>query len=186
MNNMKHAFEKAGIKGGGEMQKVCRICQKPLKDDKFDTCYDCSQSQKNRRPDVLPSDYLNKLKKGYFNEKGYLWEDFITTDAEEVARSFGTGYPKLKNHQLRRFYTHAKAAENRLKMTKDWDAVNLNIKKLSPFASEAKGKDKIPQSFYEFIDRNIKTIKIQKDFEEGFMQHFEAVVAYFTYLYPKS
>ncbi|MBU4320220.1 MAG: type III-A CRISPR-associated protein Csm2 [Nitrospinae bacterium] len=182
MSELKHALEKAGIEGGGGMKKICRICKEPLKDDKFDTCYRCSQ--KNRGTyDSLPSDYLSKLAKGYFDEKGYLWEDFLTTMAKDVAKSFGT---KLKSHQLRRFYGHAKAAEIRLKMTEDWDAVNVDVKKLEPFVSEAKGKDKIPQSFYEFIEKNIKAIKKRKDFEEGFMEHFQAVVAYFTYHYPKN
>ena len=102
--------------------------------------------------------------------------------ASDIARSFGT---KLKNHQLRRFYGHIKAAETRLRMAGDWHCVNLDVKKLSSFVSEAKGKDKIPESFYKFIDANIKQIKKQKDFE-AFVEHFQAIVAYFTYHYPKN
>ena len=128
---------------------------------------------------------MNKLSNGYFDSNGCLWEDFLTSSASDIAKSFGTGRVKLKNHQLRRFYGHAKAAENRLLMTGDWNCVNLDVKKLSSFASEAKGKDKVPDSFYEFIEQNVKQIKSQKDFQ-GFMEHFQAVVAYFIYHYPKS
>ena len=176
-------FNKAG---GAGVKKRCKLCNEPLKDDKYDTCYKCSQeSRKSGSGDSqgLPVEYVHKLEKGYFDPKGHIWEEFITTTASIVAKSFGT---KLKTHQLRRFYEHAKAAENRLRMTGDWDAVNVDIKKLGPFVSEAKGKDKIPQSFYDFVDKNIKAIKLQKDFEKGFMEHFQAVVAYFTYHYPKS
>ncbi len=173
--------------GGGGMKKTCIKCGKPLKDDsRFDTCYECGQKSRKDEGAVLeglPQGYIDKLNEGYFDSGGHLWEEFITTLASQIAKSFGT---KLKTHQLRRFYGHAKAAENRLQMTGDWEAVNVEIKKLSPFVSEAKGKDKIPQSFYDFIDKNIKAIKVRKDFEEGFMEHFQAVVAYFTYHYPKS
>lgn len=168
------------------MKKKCRKCGKPLKDDsRFDTCFECGQKDKRENDSCsvgLPPEYISKLEKGYFDANGYLWEDFITTMASKIAKSFNG----LKNHQLRRFYGHAKAAENRLRMTGDWDAVNVDIKKLSSFASEAKGKIKIPQSFYDFIDKNIKSISSKKDFEQGFMEHFQAVVAYFTYHYPKN
>lgn len=168
------------------LAKVCKICNIPLKNNRFDTCFKCSQQNKSST-DGLPPEYVSKLENyGYFDEKMNLSEDFLTTSASVVAKSFGTGHIKLKNHQLRRFYGHAKAAENRLKMTGDWGAVNTDVKKLSPFASEAKGKDKIPLSFYEFIEKNIGAIKERKDFEDGFIKHFEAVVGYFTYHYPKS
>lgn len=175
--------------GGGGMKKKCKICGKPLKDDsRYDTCFDCGQKNKKAGSiDLvgLPSEYITKLKEGYFDSKHCLWEEFVTTMASDVAESFGTERVKLKNHQLRRFYGHAKAAENRLRMTGDWDCVNLDVKKLSSFASEAKGKDKIPDSFYKFIDLNIKQIKRQNDFQ-AFMEHFQAVVAYFTFHYPKN
>jgi CRISPR type III-A-associated protein Csm2 len=171
---------------GSEGKRRCQICGKTLKEgSKFDTCFECGQKQKKTDgagTENLPVGYTALLEKGYFNPDGRLWEEFLTTMASEVARAFRG----LKNHQLRRFYGHAKAAENRLNMTRDWHAVNLDVKKLSPFVSEAKGKDKIPPSFYDFIEKNIRLVKTEKDFKEGFMEHFQAVVAYFTYHYPKS
>lgn len=170
--------------GGGGMKK-CK-CGNPIKNDKFDTCYECSKKNKgDSNSEGLPQKYIDKLKDGFFDSKGCLWEEFVTTMASDVAKSFGTERVKLKNHQLRRFYGHAKAAENRLRMTGDWDCVNLDVKKLSSFAAEAKGKDKVPDSFYKFIDLNIKQIKKQNDFQ-AFMEHFQAVVGYFTYHYPKN
>lgn len=191
MSNPNRTFDKFQAMGGGGVgtKKKCSMCGKPLKDDsKFSTCFECGQKNRGtgvaggKGIDNLPAEYTTKLSKGYFDTNNRLWEEFVTTMASDVAVLF----KGLKNHQLRRFYGHAKAAENRLRMTGDWNAVNLDIKKLSPFASEAKGKDKIPHSFYEFIDTNINAIKTRKDFEEGFMEHFQAVVAFFTYHYPKS
>jgi CRISPR-associated protein Csm2 len=187
MSDIKRAFEKAGIKGGGgEMKKKCKVCGKPLKDDsRFDTCFDCGQKNKKGGGggdlDSLPPEYITKLEKGYFDSGGCLWEEFLTKFADKIAKSFRG----LKNHQLRRFYGHIKAADNRLRMTEDWRCVNLDIKKLLSFVSEAKGKDKVPESFYKFIDANINKIKEQKDFE-AFVEHFQAIVAYFTYHYPKN
>jgi len=182
-NDMRQALQKAGIKtGGGRMQKKCKKCGKTLKPgSRFDTCFSCGKA-KNKHSPTLPDGYLEKLQRGYFDSNGCLWEEFVTTTANAVAQSFGKG---LKNHQLRRFYGHAKAAENRLRMTGDWSCVNIDIKKLKSFAAEAKGKGKIPSSFYEFIEGNIGAIKGQKDFE-AFLEHFQAVVAFFTYNYPRN
>ena len=180
---MRKAFEKAGIKGsgGGEMKKKCIGCGKLLKDDsRFETCFECGQKKKTVS-EGLPPEYITKLHNGYFDSNNCLWEEFITTFADKIAKSF----KGLKTHQLRRFYGHIKAAENRLNMTGDWHSVKLDVKKLIPFVSEAKGKDKVPMSFFEFIEASIKRIDNQRDFK-AFVEHFQAVVAYFTYHYPKS
>lgn len=187
MSDWKDKLKNSGLykTGGGGMKKKCQVCGKPLKDDsRFDTCYECGQKNKkegDRDSDILPSEYITKLENGYFDSNGCLLEEFLTTFAERIAKSF----KGLKNHQLRRFYGHIKAADNRLRMTGDWHCVNLDVKKLLSFVSEAKGKDKVPESFYKFIDANIKKIKEQKDFE-AFVEHFQAIVAYFTYHYPKN
>ncbi len=182
MGDLKSELEKTGMKGTIEIKK-CRKCGKPLSNPKFDLCKQCADVNKKKDNDThnLPEGYLNKLQKGYFDTTNCLHEDFITTFADKIAQSF----KGLKNHQLRRFYNHVKAAETRLKMTNDWNCVNLDIKKLCSFVAEAKGKgNKIPENFYQFIDKNIKKIDSQRDFE-AFVTHFEAVVGYFAY-YSKS
>lgn len=169
-------------------QKKCKTCGKTLKpDSKYDACFECGKKNKEVKEGAsgLPQDYIEKLGTGYFDKNKCLWEEFITTMASSVALSFGNCKNKLNNHQLRRFYTHTKAAENRLKMTNDWPCVNVDIKKTGAFAAEAKGKGKIPDSFYDFIDKNMKLIKTKEDFE-AFLEHFQAVVAYFTYHYPRN
>jgi len=188
MSDMKRAFENAGIKGpggGGDTpQKKCR-CGKPIRDPKFDTCYDCSQRRQgggDRATQRLTDEYL---KGGYFDVSGNIYEDLLTTMADQIAQMFAKAYPKLKNHQLRRFYQHTRAAENKLRMTSDWPSTNVDIKKLKSFVAEAKGKDKVPEVFYDFINRNIDWVKDEKSFLQGFLEHFQAVVAYFTFHHPK-
>lgn len=178
MNDMRGAFEKKGFKGTVEethTQKKCK-CGKLIKNPKFDQCYDCSQ--KNAGSGSLPDDYLSK---GYFKERDVLYEELVADMADTIVRSF----KGLKNNQLRRFYQHIRNAENRLKMVGDWQSVNVDVKKLKAFAAEAKGKGKIPDSFFQFIAKNIDCVKDEKTFTKGFLPHFEAVVAYFTYYNPK-
>jgi CRISPR-associated protein Csm2 len=129
----------------------------------------------------------NYLKKGYFDETGNLFEEYLKKDgiADQIAKNLGIEKPEMKNHQLRRFYGHVRAAENRLRMTNDFNSVYIDIKKLEPFVAEAKGKNKIPKTFYDFIIKNTNAVKNKKDFLEGFLEHFQAVVAFFTLHYPK-
>lgn len=173
-------------KGGAGMKRKCADCGKEFvpKEAHHKTCFDCARKKKSGDivPEGLPIGYLENVSKGYFDENGCIREEFLTGTASDVARSFGT---KLRNHQLRRFYGHIKAADNRLKMTGDWPSVNLDVKKLSSLVAEAKGKDKVPDSFFKFIDANIKRIRSKPDFE-AFIEHFQAIVAYFTYHYPRN
>lgn len=134
---------------------------------------------KPRYRESLPDDYLSK---GYFDEDGCLREELVTSVAQEVAQSF---LPKLKSSQLRRFYGHIKKAENRLSYTDDWACVNTEVKKLIPFAHDAAAspKPKVPQTFLEFIKRNLSLVskENEKAFTKGFVPHFEAVVAFHKY-----
>ncbi|HPL96017.1 MAG: type III-A CRISPR-associated protein Csm2 [Smithellaceae bacterium] len=132
----------------------------------------------------LATDYLMQ---GYFDEKENLFERYVAKDgdADVIARLLGVAKPAMTNHQLRRFYSHVREAENRLKMTDDFKAAYIDLKKLEPFVSEAKGKGKIPDLFFDFILKNVSAVKSKKDFLDGFLEHFQAVVAYFTFYYPK-
>jgi len=132
------------------------------------------------QPERLPKDYL---KGGYFNGEGYLKEELLTTTASEVAKSFGQN---MSSSQLRRFYGHAKTAEKSYIFSHDERKFINDIKQLDSFVAEAKGKEKVPAIFYEFIAENVKNCNSSKDIMKGFLPHFQAVVAYFTYHYPRS
>lgn len=133
----------------------------------------------------LPNDYLSG---GYLDDKGNLKERYIARngDADQIAKELGNVKPAMTNHQLRRFYSHVRAAENKLRMTDNFPSVFIDLKKLEPFVAEAKGKNKIPELFYSFMIRNLEAVKAKKDFTDGFMEHFQAVVAFFTFHHPKN
>lgn len=128
----------------------------------------------------LPKGYLEG---GYFDQEGYLKDKLITDAASDVAKGFGK---EMSNSQLRRFYGHVKTAEKAYSYSKDTKKLINDVSLILSFAAEAKGKEKVPSVFYDFIHKNIQNIKTAKDILKGFIPHFQAVVAYFTYHYPGS
>lgn len=172
--------------GGGAVGKRCEKCGKPVKDDKFKYCFLCNEAVKaaGNSGGGLAADYLVK---GYFDEKGNLFERYVARggDADTIAKQLGNDRPAMTNHQLRRFFGHVRAAENRLRMTGNFPAVYIDLKKIEPFVAEAKGKGKIPDLFYDVMNKNLATVKTEKDFMKGFLEHFQAVVAFFTSNHPK-
>lgn len=189
MGDLKSQLGKFQSNSGGVAVKKC-ACGKNINNPRFDKCYDCSQRQSSGSENStgfsngLASDYLSG---GYFDANGNLCERYLAKggDADRIARQLGVEKPAMTNHQLRRFYSHVRAAENRLTMTGNFPAVHVDLKKLEPFVSEAKGKNKIPDLFYDFMIRNLAVVKEEKDFVQGFMEHFQAVVAFFTFHHPK-
>ncbi|MFZ5942937.1 MAG: type III-A CRISPR-associated protein Csm2 [Bacillota bacterium] len=131
-------------------------------------------------PSRLSKDYLLG---GYFDFKGYLNEELLTNTASDVAKSFGQN---MSSSQLRRFYSHAKTAEKSYMFSHDERKFVNDIKQLDSFVAEAKGKEKVPEIFYDFVAQNTKNCNSTKDILKGFLPHFQAVVAYFTYHYPRS
>jgi CRISPR type III-A-associated protein Csm2 len=81
-------------------------------------------------------------------------------------------------HQLRAFYSHVKRQENALKNKRPFNEVLVEICKLKPIAGERASKGKIAPYFREFIDRNVDKSKDESAFVNGFVEHFQAVVAY--------
>lgn len=126
------------------------------------------------------------LKDGYFSSDGHIREDLLIDVAKRAAKSFGQGYPKLTNGQLKRFYSHVKTAEKSYQYSGDQEKLVLDIKTLNSFVAEAQGKKKVPKEFYDFIRLNTEAVKSKKDVLKGFMPHFQAVVGYFSNYYPNN
>ena len=114
----------------------------------------------------------------YFTDDGYTNVDMLMRDAERIADRFDD--EKLKRHQLRAFYDHAKRQLQRLQYGAPFGEVHPQIARLKALAADraARRQNPIPPRFKEFIDRNIDAVADQKSFEKGFMPHFEAVVGY--------
>lgn len=118
----------------------------------------------------------------YFDEKGNLKVEFVSkANMEPMARKFAE--EKLNMAQLRRFFNNCREIERRLRSNQStFEHEQANIARLSVFAADAAGKypPKIPRSFRDFLDKNVAMIHSKKDFVDGFMQHFEALVGFAT------
>ena len=114
----------------------------------------------------------------YFTPEGHTRVELITTEAENLAERFESD--RLKRHQLRAFYDHAKRQLQRLQYGAPFGEVHPEIARLKAFAADRAGRadNALPFSFKQFIDRNVDAITGEASFRKGFMPHFEAVVAY--------
>jgi len=140
--------------------------------------------RRSRRPErerTLDEVWKDYLSGGYFDGEGLKDEYVARQKVEELVREMSKANPALANHQLRRFFQHCRAIEARLKSRQStWEVEKGEIHKLDIAAADAFGKNnkKIPKIFHDFIKRNVANIKTEKDFLEGFLRHFEAIVGF--------
>lgn len=129
-------------------------------------------------PAELPSGYLAK---GYFDEKGNCWPQVIQDWPRQISHSLDQSRPQMKTAQLRgRFFTEVRRLETKLKAGRNFDAIRPELLKIGAFAEQAVNKKKVPLLFKQFIDANLRlATKGEKEFTDGFVNHFECVVAYF-------
>lgn len=139
---------------------------------------------------TLPQNYLEG---GYFDfieQNGKkvpkLKKTLVLDTASEIAKSFGKVKPSLKKTQLRKFYDYSVNMLEKLRLCNNYDLIETDVFKLVQFAADARSRDNIPKIFYDFIEKNIKNIKNENDFKKGFIEHFQAVVAYFSFYNPRA
>jgi CRISPR type III-A-associated protein Csm2 len=117
---------------------------------------------------------------GYFDDQGNLKVEFVSKPCmEPKAERFAK--ENLTMSQLRGFFNHCREIERRLRSKQStWGEERANVARVSVFAADAAGKKpaKIPRSFREFLDANLATVHCEKDFVDGFMKHFEALVGF--------
>lgn len=122
------------------------------------------------------------LKDGYFDADGNLKVEYVCREnVERLVKAMCSDRAGLTTHQVRRYFGHCRAIETRLRASGiAWAKVWPEIKKLDVAAADgaAKQPPKIPPLFHDFIRRNVAAIKNQKDFVEGFLPHFEALVGF--------
>lgn len=146
---------------------------------------------------ALPKDYL---KDGYFDNTGNIYTELIDSTALKIVETFKNkwGGSDIKYTQMRKFFQHARQAQRAYesipyeerKEQKSIIHLKNEIIKLKIMVFYAKGRKqeiKIPDSFVDFIIKNIDIIQnsniddIPNNVIKGFIPHFEAVVAYFKY-----
>jgi CRISPR type III-A-associated protein Csm2 len=123
---------------------------------------------------------------GFFDAKGGLRVELVDREHMDKMAS-GMAEDGLLMNQLNRFFRHCRRIQSRLSRNEtSWEKEKSAVALLSAHAADAYGKSprKIPQSFKEFIDRNVARIHTEDDFVKGFMKHFEALMG-FASLYAK-
>lgn len=130
------------------------------------------------------------LEDGYFDADGHLKVEYVARDKVEplVQAMCRDGRAPLTTHQVRRFFGHCRAIETKLKSLKvEWGAVWSELHKLDIAAADglAKNPQKVPALFADFIARNVAAVKDDKDFLQGFLPHFEALVGFGTAHFEK-
>jgi Zn finger protein HypA/HybF involved in hydrogenase expression/CRISPR/Cas system CSM-associated protein Csm2 small subunit len=175
--DMKDAQNRAGTKSQSAEVK-CRECGKPFqpREPHHKLCADCVKKGAAGRSGEAPS--FHEGYPDYFDTDGLLKPEFVTDLAKEIAQRLGRERPRMTMHQLRAFYGHVKLQEGALKRGCAFNKVYLQIAKLEPFATERANKDKVPKYFQDFITRNVNKVKDENAFLNGFVEHFQAVVAY--------
>ncbi len=132
-------------------------------------------------PSPQEESWPQRLRRGYFDATGHLRPEYVSRELiEPLAEDMSKAKPSLTMHQVRRFFQHCRAIEARLRAGSTWAAEQAAFRKLDVAAADAFGKSpqKIPESFHEFIRCNVATVHDEKDFLEGFLPHFEALVGF--------
>jgi hypothetical protein len=122
---------------------------------------------------------------GYFDTDGHLRVEYVDREhMEPLAREMADD--RLSSGQARRFFTHCRMVETLLKahgksperLAALWAVQFPAFVRLDVFAADALAKQKVPKLFHDFIERNVNAVRTQKDFLEGFMPHFEALIGF--------
>ena len=145
-----------------------------------------ASNQRERSLDELWPGYL---KDGYFDGGGHPQSEYVAREKlVPLVQSMVRARTALTPHQARRFFQHCRAIEARLRAkTSSWDAEESKFRFLDAAAADAYGKDpgKIPRLFHDFIQRNVAQVRTEKDFLQGFLPHFEALIGFGSHFFQR-
>ncbi len=146
--------------------------------------------------DTVAKHWPDYLEGGYFDESGNLKIQYVSRclpgdehlpdhqqrGCEELIYSIANASIPLTTGQMRRFFSHCRALETKIKTgSATWYSLHAEFQKLDSAAADGFGKKpkpKIPGLFYDFIRRNVAAVHSEKDFLQGFLPHFEAIVGF--------
>jgi len=141
-----------------------------------------SSSQKNATQSKgLAKEYLQG---GYFDQSEHLKREYIVEYPQQIANQLAYDkFQQMSAAGLRRFFTKVRFLERKLEAKGDFAAVVPELLALIPYVHNAKTRKVVPQLFQQFIEQNVNAaVQSEHAFREGFLKHFEYVVAFF----PKS
>ncbi|MCL6606414.1 MAG: type III-A CRISPR-associated protein Csm2 [Paenibacillus sp.] len=126
---------------------------------------------------------LKFLEKGFLANQEYLLDSYAQKWAEFLAKA------RLNKAQIRRFYQDIKAIESRI--GDDGESFQRNkasivmLKAKAAYAT-AKSDSSVPKEFKKLIEASVNQAKQDLEQFKGFVQFFEALVAYHYPLAPKN
>jgi len=124
----------------------------------------------------------NYLQGGYFDDDGNLRIELVArARIGPLAKAMGRAQPRLTMYQVQRFLQHCRAIEARIRAkSSSWAAEQASFLYLDAAAADAAAKSpkRIPALFHDFIERNVAAVKTEKDFLEGFLPHFGALIGF--------
>lgn len=136
---------------------------------------------KNAPDDTVDKYWPFYLAGGYFDDQDHLKIEYVSREQVEKLVKAMCEKDAPTSHQIRRYFNHCRNLETRLKVFHEaWGKVWPDVKRLDVAAADGVSKRprKIPPLFHDFIRRNVATIKNQRDFIDGFLPHFEALVGF--------
>lgn len=127
------------------------------------------------------------LADGYFEEKEgrlNLRPEVLDTLAIDVAKTLGNR--GMKTYQLRRFFNKARSIEKKLS-GEGFESVKADIYSFKRDVAYQVGRELVPEEFQQFMTRNVElAVQDEESFRQGFLQHFESVLAYFVYFFKEN
>ncbi|MFB6272241.1 MAG: type III-A CRISPR-associated protein Csm2 [Salinibacter sp.] len=177
------------------MQKTCEQCGRTFdaKNPNHRFCPECFQSRRRggsggNRPQ-LPNGYLGD---GYFRDpdERVMHPELLTTQAEAVAQAFAQA--DVSQSQVRRYYTMVRSLKNQLDAGERFDRVANKLREMKANVAAIVGREdnkrrraQLDATLKTFIDRNVDAaVDDEAAFLEGFVPHFQTVLAYFYYHKP--
>jgi CRISPR type III-A-associated protein Csm2 len=124
-------------------------------------------------PSITESSYLRQ---GYVNPAGGYRREIYCEEAQFVVQKLVRG---TSIHALRRFYNRVKGLERSMDHGRLFDQRKSQLYELQSHAYYAAKRNLVNAFFPEFIDRNVAQAVVNWEQFEGFVKHFESVVAYF-------
>lgn len=129
---------------------------------------------------TMVDEFLKDLKNGYFNEKGYLKPEYQIDYPQKLANFFAGQGDLNKIAQIRKFFDQVRLIQGKFKLKKDFDSLVPELNELLSLLEYAKNRKHITQEFQNYLSANIlEGVKTSKNFEKGFIPHFQALVAYY-------
>lgn len=130
------------------------------------------------------------LESGYLDEEGRFKKELIEDEADKIGELLAQGginkrnkKNKLTNSQLRNFYNEVKALDAKINEDNFLDNLPfvLMLKAKANYAYRGGKNSKIPESFKDFIIKNVEVISEEKTYKsfDNFTTFFETVVGYF-------